>query len=93
MAVLRMQTGQRYLVGMLAGLAALALAGCGGMRTIYLDNGARGYVITCKGYLNSWESCLVQAGKVCRTNGYDTVREEEYDRTLVIACKAPGASK
>jgi hypothetical protein len=73
------------------GLASLGLAGCGSMRTIYLDDGRAGYLITCKGLLNSWENCLLAAGNMCRTNGYDAIRTEEYDRTLLVACKTAGS--
>lgn len=72
-------------------LAALALTACATKRSTYLDTGARGYLITCGGYFNHWESCLVKAGKICRGRGYDTIRSDEFDRTLVIACKIPQA--
>ena len=68
---------------------SLGLAACSGTRRVYLENGAPAYLITCGGYFNSWESCLVKAGKLCRTHGYDTVRSVEYDRTLLISCKTP----
>ena len=80
---------KRLMTGALCVIAGLMLDACAGQRTIYLDNGAKGYLVTCKGYLNSWETCLLRAGKICRTRGYDTIRSEEYDRTLLIACNTP----
>ncbi len=68
---------------------SLALASCASKRATYLDNGKRGYLITCGGFFNKWESCLVKAGRICKGRGYDTIRSVEYDRVLLIACKAP----
>jgi hypothetical protein len=67
----------------------LAASACSSLPTTYLANGQKAYAIACKGVLNSWESCLVRAGKVCGARGYDTIRSEEYDRELVFACKTP----
>lgn len=74
-------------MGLVAIVAGLAVTGCAGLRTTYLDNGTKGYLITCRGYLNTYESCLVKAGQICKSQGYDTIRSDEYDRTLLIACK------
>ncbi|HVO48520.1 MAG TPA: hypothetical protein VMT29_19545 [Steroidobacteraceae bacterium] len=73
----------------LGALGAIALGGCGGMHKTYLPDGNRGYSISCRGVLNSWDSCLVKAGRVCGTRGYDTLRSSEFDRSLLISCKAP----
>lgn len=70
-------------------LALSTLAACGSMRTTYLANGVRGYSISCRGFLNTWNSCLVQAGRTCGPLGYDTITEDQYDRTLLIGCKRP----
>ena len=72
-------------------LAVAAVCGCAGERPTYLENGARGYLVTCGGVLNSWETCLVKAGRICKARGYETIRAVEYDRTLLIACKTPPA--
>jgi hypothetical protein len=66
----------------------LMLVSCGGLRTTYLADGSQGYLVSCKGLLNSWESCLVKAGKICGARGYNTVRSEPYDRTILFSCKA-----
>jgi hypothetical protein len=77
----------------MAGVAALlTLASCGGLRTTYLADGSQGYLVSCKGFLNSWESCLVKAGKICGPRGYNTIRSEPYDRTILFACKLPEAA-
>jgi len=70
-------------------LVSFALASCANARRTYLDTGARGYLITCGGFFNQWESCLVKAGRTCRGSGYDTIRSVEYDRVLLISCKTP----
>jgi hypothetical protein len=71
-------------LGLAAGLAATA---CVGPRATYLENGNKGYLITCRGYFNTFDSCLVKAGQICKSQGYDTIRSDEYDRTLLVACK------
>ena len=68
-------------------LAALTLVSCGGLRTTYLADGSQGYLVSCKGFLNSWESCLVKAGKICGSRGYNAIRSEQYDRTILFSCK------
>lgn len=73
-------------------VASLALGACATQRSTYLESGARGYLITCGGFFNRWESCLVKAGQICRGEGYETIRSVEYDRVLLVACKTPGAT-
>lgn len=70
-------------------LACVWLASCASLRTTYLANGNRGYSISCRGFLNTWDSCLVKAGRICGARGYDTVEGDRYDRTLLIGCKTP----
>lgn len=67
----------------------LAASACSTQRTTYLPDGRKAYAVSCRGLLNSWQSCLVKAGRACGTRGYDTIRGEEYDRELLFACKAP----
>jgi hypothetical protein len=73
-------------------LASVALASCGSLRTTYLADGTRGYAISCRGFLNSWDSCLVKAGRICGSRGYDTIEGDKYDRSLLIGCKAPATA-
>ena len=80
---------KRWVIAVGVSFLAVTLVACSGTRRVYLDNGNPAYLITCGGYFNTWESCLVKAGKLCRTRGYDTVRSVEYDRTLLISCKTP----
>ncbi len=70
-------------------LVSVTLAACGSLRTTYLANGERGYAISCRGLLNTWDSCLVKAGRICGARGYDTIEGDKYDRSLIIGCKAP----
>jgi hypothetical protein len=70
-------------------LVAVTLVSCGSMRTTYLSDGRKGYAISCRGLLNTWDSCLVKAGKMCGARGYDTVDGDKYDRTILVGCKAP----
>jgi hypothetical protein len=88
-----MKVNRHWWIGALGVAASLAAAGCAGLRTTYLENGNKGYLITCRGYFNTFESCLVKAGRICKTQGYDTIRSDEYDRTLLVACKTSTASR
>jgi len=72
----------------LCGGVLLLMAACSSVHTEYLDDGSKAYVITCKGLMKSWESCLLKAGRICKSRGYDTVRKEEDDGMILIACKA-----
>lgn len=75
----------------LPGIVALALttASCSTQHATYAPDGRRGFSITCGGYLSSWSSCLVKAGRACGAKGYDVIEGSEYDRRALIACKAP----
>lgn len=77
---------------MLCVLASVALASCAGLRTTYLADGTRGYAISCRGFLNTWDSCLVKAGRICGPRGYDTIEGDKYDRSLLIGCKNTSAA-
>lgn len=70
-------------------LTCLAASACSAQRVTYLPNGQKAYAISCRGVLNSWQSCLVHAGRICGARGYDAIRSEEYDRELLFACKTP----
>jgi hypothetical protein len=70
-------------------LIALAGGACSSRHATYAPDGRRGYVITCSGYLNSYASCLVKAGRACGNHGYETLKGNEDDRSLLIACKVP----
>jgi hypothetical protein len=72
-------------------LAALTLVACGGLRTTYLADGSKGYAISCRGFLTTWDACLVKAGRVCGARGYETIEEDRYDRSLLIGCHGPAA--
>jgi hypothetical protein len=73
---------------MLLVAAALAESSCiTSHHTTYLPDGRMAYALSCKGFLDSWQSCLIQAGRICGTRGYDPIRSEEYDREMLIACK------
>jgi hypothetical protein len=62
---------------------------CATQKTTYLPDGRKAYAISCKGFLNSWQSCLVNAGRICGMRGYDAIRSEEYDREMLFVCKSP----
>lgn len=76
-------------VGLFCG-ALLFLTACSSVHTEYLDDGSKAYVISCKGLMKTWESCLLKAGHICKARGYDTVRKDEDDGMILIACKSPG---
>jgi hypothetical protein len=71
---------------------AMSLGACGSLHSTYVPDGRRGFVITCGGFLNSWSSCLVKAGRACGSSGYDIVKGNEEDRAMLIACKLPGTA-
>ena len=81
-----------WVARMVCVLACLALVSCAGLRTTYLADGNRGYAISCRGFLNTWDSCLVKAGRICGARGYDTIEEDRYGRTLLIGCKSPATA-
>jgi hypothetical protein len=74
---------------LLIALITLASAACSSQHATYAPDGRRGYVITCGGYLNDFSNCLVKAGRACGKNGYETLKGNEDDRSLLIACKVP----
>jgi len=65
----------------------LTATACVHQRATYLPDGRKAYAISCKGVLHSWQSCLIRAGRLCASRGYDTIRSEEGDRELLFACK------
>jgi hypothetical protein len=73
-------------------LASVTLVSCASLRTTYLADGSRGYAISCRGFLNTWDSCLVKAGRICGARGYETIEGDKYDRSLLIGCKAPATA-
>jgi hypothetical protein len=68
---------------------ALTAGACSTQHQTYTPDGRRGYVVDCEGYLNSYSSCLIKAGRLCGNKGYDVVRGGADDRSLLIACKVP----
>jgi hypothetical protein len=86
-----MHTTRQSLARLSIAALALTLAGCGSLKPTYVEDGRQGFFISCKGYLNSWSSCVVKAGRMCRNKGYSIIHSDEYDRTLLIACKLPEA--
>jgi len=68
---------------------ACALASCSSVRSTYVPDGRRGFVVSCGGVLNDWSSCLVKAGRACGNHGYDVIKGTEEDRSMLIACKVP----
>ncbi len=79
-----------------ASLGALILSivlmssGCAGTHPTYAPDGRRGFAVDCGGFLSSWSTCLVKAGRACGNRGYDTIKGSEEDRNILVACKVPG---
>ena len=84
-----MPMNRRSLRPLLIALMALTTGACASRHATYTADGRRGYVITCDGYLNSFATCLVKAGRACGNRGYDTLKGSPDDRSLLIACKVP----
>ena len=68
---------------------ALSLSACSSQHATYVPDGRRGFVVTCGGFLSSWSSCLVKAGRACGNRGYETIKGSDEDRSILIACKVP----
>jgi hypothetical protein len=83
-----MQTVRSWATAVIGALLSVTLVSCAGERTTYLANGERGYSVSCRGLLNSWNSCLVKAGRICGSRGYEAINEDQYDRTLLFGCKS-----
>jgi hypothetical protein len=84
-----MPTTSRPLARPLIALLVMTVAGCSTQHATYTPDGRRGYIINCDGFLNSFSSCLIKAGRACGNKGYDTLSGGEDDRSLLIACKVP----
>lgn len=87
-----MKNRQRWISLVLCALPCLGATACSSTRTTFLEDGTRGYAVSCKGYLNSWQACLIKAGDLCESRGYRTVAGDEYDRSMIIACRNPAAA-
>ena len=69
-------------------LTSIALASCANERKTYSASGQKGYAVSCRGFMNNWNTCLVKAGQICGASGYDVVNEDQYDRAMFISCKS-----
>jgi hypothetical protein len=87
-----MKMVRSWAVAVICVLTSSTLVSCASERTTYLADGSRGYAVHCRGFLNTWDSCLVQAGRICGTRGYNAITEDQYDRTLLFGCKAGAAA-
>ena len=84
-----MQTVRSWTAAVICALTSVTLVSCANSsRTTYLADGSRGYAVACRGILNTWDSCLVKAGRICGARGYNTINEDQYDRTLLFGCKS-----
>jgi hypothetical protein len=77
---------------LLAAAIGLTLTACSNLHSTYVPDGRRGFAITCGGVLSSASSCLVKAGRACGGLGYDTIKGNEDDRSMLIACKTSGGA-
>lgn len=77
----------RFVFRVLFGVGVLGLVSCTHVHMANVEDGRQGYYISCKGWSNSWTSCLVKAGRVCGVRGFEKLHDDEYDRTLVVACR------
>jgi hypothetical protein len=84
-----MPTLSRFGGPTLIAFISFTAAGCGTQHATYAPDGRRSFVVTCNGFLNTFSSCLVKAGRACGNNGYDTLKGGDDERTLFIACRVP----
>jgi len=68
---------------------AFAMIACSSVHSTYAPDGRRGFTVTCGGVLSDWSNCLTKAGRACGDHGYDVIKGDEADRSLLIACKLP----
>ncbi len=84
-----MPTTSRSLARLLLSCLVLMGSACSTQHATYVPDGRRGYLIDCEGFLSSYATCLVKAGRACGSQGYDTIHGGADDRSLLIACKVP----
>jgi hypothetical protein len=82
-----MQISWRLPVRLAMTVILLSSLSCSAQKATYAPDGRRGFVITCGGFLNSYSTCLVDAGRACGSRGFETLQGSEEDRTMLIACK------
>jgi hypothetical protein len=88
-----MQKVRSWAAAVICALASVTVVSCANTsRPTYLPDGSRGYAVACRGILNTWDSCLVKAGRICGARGYNTINEDQYDRTLLFGCKSGAVS-
>lgn len=80
----------RWVLGRMAFLAAAALmcTACQSVKTTYLADGRKGYMVSCHGPFKRWSDCVTQAGRLCQSQGYVVRYEDEFSRELIVACAA-----
>jgi hypothetical protein len=69
-------------------IAVLLSSGCSSVKSTYLTNGQKGFLVTCRGPLKRWSNCVTLAGRVCRSRGYVVSYQDEIDHELLVSCAA-----
>ncbi len=81
-----MKTRNLILCGSLP-LTAILVAACVSVQDTYLPGGEAAYSISCNALGTNWSTCLVEAGSLCKQNGYRVAYENRIDGELLIRCK------
>jgi hypothetical protein len=66
--------------------------GCAHPVATFLPDGQKGYAISCRGFTRDWKGCLVTAGHLCGSNGYEVAYSDEFQRELIVSCKGEHAT-
>ena len=69
-------------------IIALTMVGCANPKVTFSEQGQKAFLVTCRGPFTSWSSCLVKAGRLCKDRGYEIVHGDEFDRKMIVSCKA-----
>jgi hypothetical protein len=77
----------RLNVWVLVAVASASLAGCSSSRVTYLPDGRKGYAVSCGHFYQTWGSCAIRAGRLCRSKGYTVSYSDEVDRQMIVGCK------
>ena len=86
-----MQSVNSSVLKLLLVAIVLTMSACRTQHQTYAPDGRRAYVVACGGFLNSYGTCLIKAGRACGNRGYEVLKGGEDDRELLIACGLPGS--
>lgn len=66
-------------------VASASMFGCASVKESYSADGRKAYALNCSGSARGWDKCLVAAGEICGTRGYDILDRSSEDSAVVTA--------